>query len=278
MVPPLTKLPPTLLLLVHLHLLGYPHVGNPEYDRNLFNSTSHGLRDRTKNMQDVCYFLVEFIEGGRSQAKTILPSYPCLQPSDTTAFRLSLSKYIETLRHRSLHSAKQPPQARRPAKGEESSSEQGIAWWWKDVIVRKSLLEECSGDRFERLALALSTHAVWKAAAASPVDEGNSQTLLSTQTNEYATLLAIAQSTRRKWETKALHLLHRQADLKLIQERITSSGDVSQSRYDILSTERLRALCASRRQDLLSGHWSNPEGERALTTLTVVTFFLLLIT
>lgn len=31
-------------------------------------------------------------------------------------------------------------------------------WWWKDVLVRKSLLEECTGPRFERLLLALSIH------------------------------------------------------------------------------------------------------------------------
>lgn len=34
-------------------------------------------------------------------------------------------------------------------------------WWWKDVLVRKSLLEECTGDRFERLILALSVHALF---------------------------------------------------------------------------------------------------------------------
>ena len=31
-------------------------------------------------------------------------------------------------------------------------------WWWKDVPVRKSLLEECTGTRFERLLIALSIH------------------------------------------------------------------------------------------------------------------------
>jgi hypothetical protein len=33
-----------------------------------------------------------------------------------------------------------------------------FGWWWKDVPVRKSLLEECTGARFERLLLALSIH------------------------------------------------------------------------------------------------------------------------
>ena len=53
-----------------------------------------------------------------------------------------------------------------------------MAWWWKDVIVRKSLLEECVGEkyvykilnldmandfeRFERVLVALSTHALMK--------------------------------------------------------------------------------------------------------------------
>jgi hypothetical protein len=22
-----------------------------------------------------------------------------------------------------------------------------VAWWWKDVVVRKSILEECAGER-----------------------------------------------------------------------------------------------------------------------------------
>ena len=36
------------------------------------------------------------------------------------------------------------------AKGKQHASspeDEAVAWWWKDVVVRKSILEECSGER-----------------------------------------------------------------------------------------------------------------------------------
>jgi len=54
----------TLLLLVHLYILNYPYVNNTEYDHDLFNPRIRGLRDRTKAMEDITYFLVRQIEGG----------------------------------------------------------------------------------------------------------------------------------------------------------------------------------------------------------------------
>ncbi|KAF9820812.1 hypothetical protein IEO21_01039 [Rhodonia placenta] len=114
-------------------------------------------------MEDICYFLIGKIGGGKDHARSILPTYPCLQPSDTTAFRISLSKYLEALRHSSIY----PSHAENKAKSSEGkrlspgSAISGAAWW-KDVVVRRSLLEECCGNRFERLILALSTHALLK--------------------------------------------------------------------------------------------------------------------
>lgn len=64
-------LPIPLLLLVHLHLLEYPLANNPEYDQNLFDPNVRGLRDRTKSMEDMCYFLVGKIEGLRESAKMV---------------------------------------------------------------------------------------------------------------------------------------------------------------------------------------------------------------
>jgi hypothetical protein len=58
----LLSLPLPLLLLIHIHLLGYPHADEPEYDENVFNVKTRGLRDRTKTMEDLCYFLVGKIE------------------------------------------------------------------------------------------------------------------------------------------------------------------------------------------------------------------------
>lgn len=68
------SLPLPLLLLVHIHLLGYPHADEPEYDENVFNVRSRGLRDRTKTMEDLCYFLVGKIERKpRLKSVSVLP-------------------------------------------------------------------------------------------------------------------------------------------------------------------------------------------------------------
>lgn len=55
-------LPPSLLILVHLHILEYAHANNVEYDHNIFNPRTRGLRERAKTMEDICYFLVGKIE------------------------------------------------------------------------------------------------------------------------------------------------------------------------------------------------------------------------
>jgi hypothetical protein len=57
------SLPVPLILLVHLHILEYPHANKPEYDHNIFDARVRGLRERTKLLEDICYFLVERLEG-----------------------------------------------------------------------------------------------------------------------------------------------------------------------------------------------------------------------
>lgn len=79
--------------------------------------------------------------------------YPCLQPSETVAFRTSLSKYLETLRHQSLYPSLKTTLGASggKAKAKESINDAeslATAWWWRDVVVRKSLLEECSGEKY----------------------------------------------------------------------------------------------------------------------------------
>jgi hypothetical protein len=64
-------LPIPLILLVHLHLLEYPSADNSEYDQNLFDPNVRGLRDRTKSMEDMCYFLVGKVEGRKESAKAV---------------------------------------------------------------------------------------------------------------------------------------------------------------------------------------------------------------
>ena len=56
-------LPLPLLLLVHLYILQYPRANDVEYDHNIFNPRVRGLRDRTRTMEDIAFFLVGRIEG-----------------------------------------------------------------------------------------------------------------------------------------------------------------------------------------------------------------------
>ncbi|KAG8800455.1 hypothetical protein FRC17_006874, partial [Serendipita sp. 399] len=171
--------------------------------------------------------------------------FPCKQPSDATAFRNAVIKYLETLRTNALKpqptkssspataastvrivkkltplaSTRAPAATARPTpsgskpnigsnrsvsvstdpgfSGPQPRSKQAVTarsasvtipkgtnsslsakrtdspttsvlrdttvshgWWWKDSPVRKTLLEECTGPRFERLLLALSIHAL----------------------------------------------------------------------------------------------------------------------
>ncbi|KAJ3994738.1 hypothetical protein F5050DRAFT_1541645, partial [Lentinula boryana] len=94
-------------------------------------------------MENLGYWLVVKIEGNK-KVKKILPTYPCIKPSETTAFRTSFAKYLEGLRQSSIK--------------ENTAS----AVWWREVQARKSYLEECSEGKFLRLLLALSTHAFFK--------------------------------------------------------------------------------------------------------------------
>ncbi|KAE9404344.1 hypothetical protein BT96DRAFT_813623, partial [Gymnopus androsaceus JB14] len=71
--------------------------------------------------------------------------YPCLKPAETTAFRTTFSKYLEALRQHAI--------------------KEGTSVWWRDVQARKSLLEECSGDKFLRLFVAFSTHVLLTASS-----------------------------------------------------------------------------------------------------------------
>ncbi|KIM34244.1 hypothetical protein M408DRAFT_36372, partial [Serendipita vermifera MAFF 305830] len=114
-------------------------------------------------MEHVVHFLVGKAEGAQ-RAKVLLPMYPTKKPADTVSFRNAVVKYFEGLRAVAL---KPPPaksgsisrglgRANQPPSNEDSVKVHG--WWWKDVLVRKSLFEECTGARFERLLLSFSIH------------------------------------------------------------------------------------------------------------------------
>jgi hypothetical protein len=69
--PAVLSLPLPLLLLINLHILNFPYANNSEYDRSLFDPRVRGLRERTKSMEDICYFLVGIIEQGKSRNKAV---------------------------------------------------------------------------------------------------------------------------------------------------------------------------------------------------------------
>ncbi|KAF9556493.1 hypothetical protein CPC08DRAFT_91643 [Agrocybe pediades] len=253
-------LPLHLILLVHLHILEYPYANNPEYDHDLFNPRTRGLRERVKAMEDIAYFLVGRIE--RKPAKSVLATYPCLQPSDSLAFRTSLAKYLEGLRHSTLFPSSTRATAGKPNPKPSEGNAKDAGWWWKDVVVRKSLLEECSGEKFERLILALSTHAIMKGTYLITTDKMSA--MISSLPSKYATKLAQYQAKRHTWTKSASLLMKHENDLKRLRD---SLGQPILSKYESISTERLRTLATSKRHALLRQLWTGDEGEGALSLL-----------
>ena len=76
-----------------------------------------------------------------------MPKYHCLHPSDTTAYRIALAKYLEGLRNAIVHTSRAQTNDPKGKQRATPAEDEASAWWWKDVVVRKSILDECSGDR-----------------------------------------------------------------------------------------------------------------------------------
>ncbi|KAF5383838.1 hypothetical protein D9615_003855 [Tricholomella constricta] len=189
-------------------------------------------------------------------------------------------------------------------KGKEiSRKSDSAAWWWKDVVVRKSLLEECAGDRFERLLLSVSTHTFLKGTPSLELipeninlvcvvqgargicgsllallsnqrkslktlhDASEPVALLRSQPMLYAELLTKCETARHTWAQAASLLLQREADLRSLREHLRTHGGEVASKYSTLSTDRLVATVKSKYQDLLCRLWSRPNGQVALDFL-----------
>ncbi|KAJ7802924.1 hypothetical protein B0H14DRAFT_2890525 [Mycena olivaceomarginata] len=244
------SLPVPLFLLIHLHLLQYPHANKPEYDHT--------------TMEDVCYFLVSRIAGTKERVRKAIPTYPCLQPAHSTAFRTSLAKFLQDLRHISLSSTALVNQSTDKTTA-PAAEVKNVAWWWKDVVVRKSLLEECGGERFERLMLALSTHALLKGSS-NHVEQHETLALLRNQPRVYMTRLATFQSCRNSWARAASLLTQRQYDLGVLRANIETHG--GSHKCISLTTEKLVAVADSRLQDALAVQWAGSSGYAALKLLS----------
>ncbi|KAJ8516888.1 hypothetical protein ONZ45_g5862 [Pleurotus djamor] len=225
-----------LLLLVHLYILDYPHANRAEYDHEIFNPATRGLRDRVKTMEDVTHFLVSTIVGKKESRI----------PAESTAFRVSLTKYLEGLRTRH----------RETSKDEETSIL--MSSMWKDTLVRKSLLEECAGDRFEQLILSLSTHAIYHCLRKSTKSLNlldNDPSLLRSEPPKYALLLARSQAQRKHWKRLATLLAQRQSELHILQRRLSGPNSTRpQSTYGNLPLEKAHALAQSKYLDLIQAY------------------------
>ncbi|EIM90412.1 uncharacterized protein STEHIDRAFT_154237 [Stereum hirsutum FP-91666 SS1] len=223
-------------------------------------------------MEDVCYFLVGKVERSAQAAKRILPTYPCLQPSESTAFRTALTKYVEMLRNRVVRPESQPVLTSSNNAKNKKDHATTDAWWWKDTVVRKSIIEECSGDRFERLLIALSTHAIWSSSRPTSADtihadENTALVSLQELPMRYASLVVSSQSYRLAWERTAALLLQRQHELDTLRRALTDPKHKPLSRYASIATDRLVELCASRKADLLRDGWVDADGQKALDFL-----------
>ncbi|KAH9026389.1 hypothetical protein EDB85DRAFT_1979767 [Lactarius pseudohatsudake] len=263
------SLPLPLLLLIHIHLLGYPRADEPEYDEHVFNVKLRGLRDRIKTMEDLCHFLVGRIES-KPRLRSLFPTYPCSQPSDSVAFRAVLAKYLESLRNQAIRPETLPKSQSTSSKGKSPAP--GVTpdpWWWKDVVVRRSLLEECTGNRFERMIVALSTHALFANTAKlfniSASDISAALSLLPTLPSAHVSLEATIRDARRVWERSAALLQQRQADSKHSESDATAgrSHDPNEQ-LAAHSLGELVAVCESKREQLQHEDWRGEDGRVCL--------------
>ncbi|KAF8269690.1 hypothetical protein EI94DRAFT_924825 [Lactarius quietus] len=278
------SLPLPLLLLIHIHLLGYPRADEPEYDEHVFNVKLRGLRDRIKTMEDLCYFLVGKIEP-KPRLKSLFPTYPCSQPSDSVAFRAVLAKYLEGLRNQAIRPETLPKLQSTSSKGKSPAPDPGGGKMssYGDLCSRNVLgIGEHSGSntdrfllymsvhgvacRFERMIVALSTHALFSNTAEllniSASDISAALSLLPTLPRAHVSLEATIRDARCAWERSAALVQQRQADSKHSESDATA-GTV----HENLATHSLGELvtiCESKREQLQHESWRGEDGRECL--------------
>lgn len=90
---------------------------------------------------------------------TIKPPLPRINVSKATASPTATSAVVSASRTTSSASSitlSNPPQS----ESQKVPKPTVNGWWWRDVVIRKATLEECTGENFERLLLAFSIHAL----------------------------------------------------------------------------------------------------------------------
>ncbi|KAL0063513.1 hypothetical protein AAF712_009610 [Marasmius tenuissimus] len=260
----MSSLPLPLLLLIHLHILQFPHVNEPQYDINLFNTSHRGLKERMKLMEDIYFFLVVCCEGSRASAKKILPTHPCSKPTDSPVFRASLAKYLEQLRHGALRSS---------SSTSTSLKSQGTTDkpWWGDIVVRKSLLEECAGDKFMRLIVSFSTHVLCERSGKGipPSDEKLHESALAAK---YFSEVDSAKLVRNSWCLSASRLQDAGRELEIHRAQLSPAEGQLQLAYGSLSTEKLLIVRDAKLKDLRR-QWGPQAGSENLDFALELTDF-----
>lgn len=58
-------------------------------------------------------------------------------------------KYVEAIRNSIVHTthAGEKPTEQKGKQPASPARDEIPAWWWRDVVVRKSILDECCGER-----------------------------------------------------------------------------------------------------------------------------------
>ncbi|KAJ3510798.1 hypothetical protein NLJ89_g4472 [Agrocybe chaxingu] len=128
------------------------------------------------------------------------------------------------------------------------------------------MLEECSGDRFERLLLSLSTHALMKTSHRIPPDRMSA--LLRSQPAIYTSRLAEYHAVRQDWKRASSLVSQRDQDIQSVRALVDSQSHRLSPLYANFSTERLQLLAHSKLQELENNHWQGEGGRAALLFLT----------
>ncbi|KAJ3343756.1 hypothetical protein HDU93_006668 [Gonapodya sp. JEL0774] len=152
---------PASLLLSNLLLLGFdPHAHSTLHpglvlDAEMFSRN----QGNSRAFEVVAAWLWERCEGEEVR-KLLRPAYPCVSPASSREFRNLIFGWFSRLKREGKLSG--------PGTGAGGGSvfekEGNAGGAFGEIVVRRSFLDECRGDRFERLMLAVSEHVVEQAA------------------------------------------------------------------------------------------------------------------
>ena len=92
---------------------------------------------------------------GRRTKLTIKPSLPRINSSKAKASPTAANAVASGARTTSSASS---VTLLNQNESQKASKPTVNGWWWRDVVIRKAILEECTGEKFERLLLAFSIH------------------------------------------------------------------------------------------------------------------------